>query len=61
VLLEYTGILFDYYRQYKDGQISRAVFGRCRRRSLKVPIRAGATVPGSTGWVREVATVRGPG
>jgi transposase len=39
VLLEYTGILFDYYRQYKDGQISRAVFGR-RMAPIRLQVEA---------------------
>jgi transposase len=34
VLLEYTGILFDYYRAWKDGQISRSTF-----RQRMAPVR----------------------
>jgi transposase len=39
VLLEYTGILFDYYRLYKDGQISRKTFLR-RMAPLRVQVEA---------------------
>jgi transposase len=39
VLLEYTGILFDYYRAYKDGQISRKTF-RQRMDPVRVQVEA---------------------
>ena len=39
VLLEYTGILFDYYRACKDGQISRSTFLQ-RMAPLRVQVEA---------------------
>lgn len=39
VLLEYTGIMFDYYRAYKQGEISRRTFRR-RMAPLQVQIEA---------------------
>lgn len=39
VLLEYTGILFDTYRAYKDGKISRRTF-RQRMAPLRVQVEA---------------------
>jgi len=39
VLLEYTGILFDYYRAWKGGQISRFTF-RQRMAPLRVQVEA---------------------
>jgi transposase len=39
VLLEYAGILFDYYRAYKQGQISRRTF-RLRMAPLQVQVEA---------------------
>jgi transposase len=39
VLLEYTGILFDYYSAYKDGKISRKTFLR-RMAPLRVQVEA---------------------
>lgn len=39
VLLEYTGILFDYYRAWKDGQLSRSTF-RQRMAPLRVQVEA---------------------
>jgi len=39
VLLEYTGIMFDYYRQYKDGEISGKVFRR-RMAPIRLQVEA---------------------
>jgi len=39
VLLEYTGIMFDYYRQFKDGEISREVFRR-RMAPIRLQVEA---------------------
>jgi transposase len=39
VLLEYTGILFDYYRAYRDGQLSEQAF-RLRMAPLRVQVEA---------------------
>jgi transposase len=39
VLLEYTGILFDYYRAYKGGQLSRRVFQQ-RMAPLRLQVEA---------------------
>jgi transposase len=39
VLLEYTGIMFDYYRQYKAGEISRKIFGR-RMAPIRLQVEA---------------------
>ncbi len=39
VLLEYTGIMFDYYRQHKDGEIPRDVF-RQRMAPIRLQVEA---------------------
>jgi transposase len=63
VLLEYTGILFDYYRAYKDGQISRKTF-RQRMAPLRVQVEAvlaraaQAKIKGLSGSCKNVLTHR---
>lgn len=46
VLLEYTGIMFDYYRQFKDGEISGKVF---RRRMAPIRLQVEAVLTRAVG------------